>query len=836
MCIVTINLKDVDWRKYRVFNADEGYNSEKVLKLIDLKNSYDIEFVFNKLKNEQPVLNTEDKESAIINSLYKSNFGKTLFKFNKYIKNKIHYAKHILQIDDSDTEEDLSILLNIYEKIEYETNLLDQIHLYYTYSNRNLETSYAVNNKIDVNRLETVFNDNFIKKNIISSGKFECIYHKYDKTSEYICGIYFPGERERYAEAFENLITYNPKEAFIIYYDSHNNNFIFRGSNKYAEKFKNVLEKNLDIEMFEWGNAIDFDATSFMNRLKQKPSKSELSLTALYINGLSLGKNVDLLLSQNSSRKNDISDKINQLISTKSITINSFKDINYLKIFYKIPMKNTLKEREVKVVYDTTNTKVKLILNSKDLIPIEKAFVKDHFQKEFGIPLEKTLKPELFQNGILDLYKHILLKDKVENLESTVRGIFNELLQKDFVNIDDERTWCCENCDEYNDISVNNCKTCHTEKKPNAKTYSTYSINEEKINEYIIDLLKKIIPTFKDSSTNDNKDFYITTIKNHNDDEMYIVLSSNKLSVSYINKLKRESKAVIFVLSNQNTAIDNTILCNDLFSYIPLEYFLAYEKMDPKEVEDLIKNRYEICINKANIIAENATVNSLDNLKNTQAAYATSKIKGDCFENDIYNLFRYIFKTTKQLGKNLKGKKVPDGYFDIHITGGSEIEKEKKYTLLWDAKYSEKVDGYDLDISEKRKLVEYINKYNSDYEIRRFSTQNTLDVFIIVYNNMSENKFSEIASYVREKSEWKGKLLFLNSSALSYLTQFILQYNEQYQSKRNVFNNDFMNNIVKINDLPEYNFSIANEGDIKKFIELFDKRTKTIESIHEKVE
>lgn len=45
-----------------------------------------------------------------------------------------------------------------------------------------------------------------------------------------------------------------------------------------------------------------------------------------------------------------------------------------------------------------------------------------------------------------------------------------------------------------------------------------------------------------------------------------------------------------------------------------------------------------------------------------------------------------------------------------------------------------------------------------------------------------------------------------------------------------------MNNIVKINDLPEYNFSIANEGDIKKFIELFDKRTKTIESIHEKVE
>ena len=833
---MTTNLKEIDWRKYRVFNAIDGFSNEKALKLINLKNSHDIEFVYNKLKNEQLVLNTEDKETAIINNLYKSDFAKTLFKFNKYIKNKIHYAKHILQIDDSDTENNLSILLNLYEKIEYKINLLEQIHLYYTYSNRNLEVSYAVNNKIDVNNLDTIFSYKFIKENIINSGKFECVYHKYNKTNEYICGIYFPGEKERYAETFDNLITYNPKEAFIIYYDSHNNNFIFRGSNRYATKFKNVLEKTLNIEMYEWDSAIDFDASSFMNRLKQKPSKNELLLTALYINGLSLGKNVDLLLSQNSSRKNDISDKINQLISTKSITINSFKDINYLKIFYRIPKKNTSKEREVKVVYDTTNTKVKLILNTKDLVPIEKAFVKYNFEKEFGLPLEKTLKPELFQNGILDLYKHILLKDKVENLESTTQELFNELLQKDFVNIDDEKTWCCENCDEYNDISVNKCKTCHTEKKANTKTYSTYSINEEKINRYIIDLLKKIIPSFKDSSTKDNKDFYVTTIKNNSDDEIYIVLSSNKLSVSYINKLKKESKAAIFVLSNQNTAIDNTILCNDLFSYIPLEYFLAYEKMDPKEIEELIKNRYRICINKANIIAENATISSLDNLKNTKEAYAIYKGKGDGFENDIYNLFRYIFKTTKQLGKNSKGKKVPDGYFDIHITGGSEIEKEKKYTLLWDAKYSEKDDGYDFNISEKRKIVEYINGYNSDYEIRKFSTKNSLDVFIVVYNNMNENKFSEIASYVRENLEWKGKLLFLNSSALSYLTEFVLKKNEQYQSKRNIFNNDFVENIVKINVLSKHNFSIANEDDIKKFIESFEKRTKTIESIHDKIE
>ena len=45
-----------------------------------------------------------------------------------------------------------------------------------------------------------------------------------------------------------------------------------------------------------------------------------------------------------------------------------------------------------------------------------------------------------------------------------------------------------------------------------------------------------------------------------------------------------------------------------------------------------------------------------------------------------------------------------------------------------------------------------------------------------------------------------------------------------------------MNNIVKINDLSEHNFSIVNEDDIKKFIESFEKRAKTIESIHDKIE
>ena len=544
-----------------------------------------------------------------------------------------------------------------------------------------------------------------------------------------------------------------------------------------------------------------------------------------------MGKNIDILLSQTVLKKNDISCKIKQLMNSKAVEINSFKDIDYLKIFYKVPEKNTFKEREIKIVYDPSNTKVKLVLDNKDLVPSEKTFLLKNFEEEFGVPLGQTIKPELFQNGIIDLYKHILLKNIVDDLEKSSLNVFNILKSSNIIKIEEDNLWYCDNCNTFNEAKNTKCINC--EYKPESiKYFSTYSIDENKIINVVKDIFKEKMPYYQFQQNINTAKYKGFTIRDEFDNEIYIILSINKLTSTDIKKLKSETKAIIFILSNQNSSTDNLIIQNDLFSYIPLEYILAYKDIGDKNfIDDYIKNACIECISKANIQSEIETIKSINVIKNSYLEYKEAQDKGDLFEDDVYNLFRYIFKTTMQLGKKTKGKRLPDGYFDIHLIQGAGVNIDKKYTLVWDAKYSDLEEGYDFSISEKRKITEYISNFNKNYEITNFSSSKILDVFIIIYNNISASKFKEIAKYIRENTDWKGKLIFFDIASLVILTEYLLQNSKSYESKKNIFNSDFMTKLLKIDNISEYNYNVIENDGVFDFVNYFNKRTPTVQTI-----
>lgn len=828
------DINNINWKQYKIVDPLHGYNQEKFLKFININNPFDVKYINNKLKAESIIDKKTDEVDLY--QLSKSKFGHNLYALYMYLKNKIHYVKHILQINDTIDNEDLSLYLQIYEKIDSNIEWLDKIHLYYTFATRKQEKSYIADKSFELNDLTKILSESYIKQKIITDSQFSYIYKSFTATSEYILGIYFPSNNERLAEAFSGPITYSPKESFIIYYDKINNNFIFRGATKYENRFKDSIEKELNINLIEWGEAISFDSNKFMKRLQQKPNQSNIALTALHINGLALGKNINILLSQAIARKSDIASKIYQLISTKAIEINSFKDINYLKVFYKIPEKNNYKEREINVTYDPSNTKVKLMLDNKDLIPLEKSFLIENFEQEFGIPLEKTLKPELFQNGIIDLYKHILLKNMFEDLDTSVLNLFEKLKNTNIITLEENNLWYCENCNTYNEVKFSKCQSCEAN-STNMKQVSTYTINEEKVIELILKIFQDQLPKYQIVSEIKKHKYTGFIIRDENNNEINIILSINKLTINNIKKLKAESKAIVFILSNQNSSIDNQIIQNELFSYIPLELILAYNDIaDNNFINDYICNACTECIKKANIQAEIETLNSINIIKNDYETYKNANNKGDLFENDVYNILRYIFKTTKQLGKTAKGKKVPDGYFDIHITSGAGVRAEKKYTLMWDAKFSQLEKGYDFTISEKRKIAEYLEKYSKEYEISNFSSQTTLDIFIIIYNKASVSRFNDIAKSIREQSSWTGKLVFFDILALVEIVDFIIRNQNDFESKNNIFKFDFIEKLLEINNINENNHVIIDNKKALDFIRDFNRKTSTIQTINDIIE
>ena len=830
-------LKDLEWEKYRLLNTKDGYNSDKVLKLINFKNQYDIEFAFNKLKNENLIFDKNDKEESIRTTLYKSKFGCQLFILNKYIKNKIHYAKHILQVNSNNSDE-LSVLLQIYEKVESNPSLIDKIHLYYTYATRKQEKSYAVSNEFNLKLLDEIFNKDFIKKNVIKSNLFECISKQYNETNEYILGIYFPSDYQRIAETYEKPITYNPKESFIIYYDSKNNNFVFRGSTKYAAKYKGEIEKALNTKLYEWDDVVDYDANKFTNRI-QNNGKGKLLLTGLYINGLSIGKNIDILLSQTSVKKAEICNKVRQLIDSESIIINSFKDISYLKIFYQIPDKNNFKEREIRVIYDASNTKVKLVLDNRDLVPDEKEFLLKAFQEEFGIPLEKTLNPQLFKDGIIDFYRHIIQKYKIDDIDSSAKELFDELKSSKLISVEEDGMWYCQNCETYNIRENKICDNCSKEKDASCKIIPTYKIDNKQAIKLTLNILKELLPESKYGKISETDKLYNFTIENDRGSIVYVILSSEGLSTTYIKKLKLEANGIIFILANENSTIDNIIKDSDLFQNIPLEYILSYNNVDGKKiVKKHVINSYNECLKCANVLVENGAKLSLQNAEDVINAY--KKIDGkacDLFEVDVYNLIHYAFRTAKQLGKTQRGKSVADGYFDINIIQTSGVNETKKYTLMWDAKYSELEGGYDFSVGEKRKIADYISNAIENYELTNYSSQNTLDAFLIVYNNMDCKKFEQISKDIRSKikGDWSGKLVFIDLTAIRTIVKYIYDNKLEYEQKRNIFNKVFIDEILNLSQPSSNNYNTITDDIIDNFIKDIKDKSCTETSISYKV-
>ena len=827
-------LSDINWKKYNIIDATKNINNENILKLIDKSNNLNITFINNKLSNEG--LSLKDN-IELPNNLYKSSFGKKLFAIGKYFKNKMHYAIHVLDLNTEYDNKEISLMLQIYEKLETDISLLDKVHLYYTYATRTLEKHYDVSGSIDTNKLSNIFSRKFISENILKDKKFDCMYKSFKKSKEYICGIYFPSDKERLAETYETPITYCPKESFVIYFDSENNNITFRGNLKYENKFKQEIEKVLNIKLFEWEDGIKFEANKFMNRLQNK-GNGELILSALHINGLSIGKDIDILISQNKIKKVDISSKIKTLIETNSISINSFRDISYLKIFYKVPNKTSSKEREIKIKYSEDNMKVKLILDTRDLVPSEKKFLLDIFKEEFGLPLDKTLSSHLFQNGIIDLYRHILQKNCPDKIEPAAKEYFDALYKDKLITLEEDSMWVCSNCGASIDAKQENCPECKNGLSTSSKFISVYKINDIVVMKKCKEIFEDILTNYKFSNIKSDEKYQKFEITNNEGVETYVILSSHKLSKSFIEQLKRESKGCIFILSNENSVIDNIIRNSDLFLNIPLEELLVYDKIKNKDrIVALIKDHIEKTALKSSLLSSNAAITSLENLKDLKNAYKSAKPKGDLFEIDTFNLMRVLFLNAKHLGSKKRGEKVPDGYFDIHLKPISSADYEQKYSFLWDAKYSELDIGYDFTIAEKRKISEYVSKYSKDYEISNYSTSKTLDAFFIIYNKMNSDKFEDISKFIKNNNNsWKGKIIFFNIHALGELSNYVLKNENEYENKKNIFKKRLLENVFKLNSSEDSLYSNVEINDIKIFINNISKTSDSENSISKKIE
>ena len=168
------------------------------------------------------------------------------------------------------------------------------------------------------------------------------------------------------------------------------------------------------------------------------------------------------------------------------------------------------------------------------------------------------------------------------------------------------------------------------------------------------------------------------------------------------------------------------------------------------------------------------------------------RFRGNEYETEIYNILRALFPNTYQMGR--EGKKEPDGivcipdYRDIE-----EIADTGSWNLTYDAKWSGRGEGYNLNIDESRKIVEYINKAMRQPKVLS-GKDRKVRAHVILSNNLLERKMRVAAQHVFGPDGVKKKardirLILMDEDFLIHLSQWALEHSDELRAKRPHFNN-----------------------------------------------
>lgn len=187
------------------------------------------------------------------------------------------------------------------------------------------------------------------------------------------------------------------------------------------------------------------------------------------------------------------------------------------------------------------------------------------------------------------------------------------------------------------------------------------------------------------------------------------------------------------------------------------------------------------------------------------------------FEKDVFYLLKFMFRYSERLGRH--GKTEPDGCLLI------PRDESDHYIAGYDAKLTQKPDGYDIDADEKTKAAKYISILNQNSLIRNLKSDEPIDGHIFISNNLNEGQFSHVAD---EVSRW----IEVNADA-THNSPVIFLETEALISLLDVFNRNF-DHIHSDPDIHDaFRSQIIDELSTKEGYTVFDEAA--VERVHDRV-
>jgi hypothetical protein len=429
--------------------------------------------------------------------------------------------------------------------------------------------------------------------------------------------------------------------------------------------------------------------------------------------------------------------------------------------------------------------------------PEEQTEMQDAVYACYGLPINKLVDPGLAGLGYAGVYSHLLRIRMESQVEGYQRACYEELLDVGILRKSPQTVHVCGNgaCQmRHEHILVPTQDICRMCEQPLREAeVDLIERDEAAIAGFVRDVFDRATGWMLADTTSkfEGRPYYaLVSPGTDSEDDRVCVLVADRLLSDTRHNFERFSRPVILVQGTTDSR--QVYVDDDGVGHVSLAYLLAAQAddADRQKADDLcegmltkLRQTYELRVLKA---AEHAK----EVLRGD-----TLGLSGNQYEREIFNVLRAIFPYTHKLGR--EGKKEPDGFVSVPFYGEhTEYADAEEWTWTYDAKHSDDAKGYDLNIDERRKIVEYINSFRANRKVLDGSKRK-IKAHVIITNNLGEEKRLATASHVfgPEGIKQRNKdirLVFVHQGFLLRLVEWAQSHTQDLRGKRPYFNDLFI--------------------------------------------
>lgn len=417
----------------------------------------------------------------------------------------------------------------------------------------------------------------------------------------------------------------------------------------------------------------------------------------------------------------------------------------------------------------------------------------DAFFAYFGLPLFQEISNRSYQAGITDTLDYIMGSAVIQKYNEEELTLVESMKNEKFLLSISEEFKVCKNCseklrelDEYNPV----CDSCggiiftpvvKTILRPQVQTIRSYI--KKKLKEVEKQTEMKVV---SDSTPKIDgfKQPFIVLHNEETNEQLQILVTQDRLKHTTIKRITTMMVPTLIVMIG---ALENTLQAYQTNCTQGVTFGgIYYSGSD--ELSELIKNCMKRMKHRLKATISDAATQAFEALEEIlqEPDKISHQYDDKRFEDDVFAILRDMIPNCQKWGKEKSGQVYPEGIFTI---SAKDKRREQRKVFSYDCKFTRKNKGYDLNKSEQRKAIDYIEKLNDNDYIFSFSDNNSLEGHIFISNRFQTQQKQAMQDHFYEKLE-KGsdvKALFLGIDELLYLHQQYRTNWEHIQNCRHLF-------------------------------------------------